>query len=173
MSFQTGVLNFALFTKLPSLHLPSLLTPFIAVRRRRGHWPPTRRAPGRNHLPRPRFCPHTGIPGAFHARHAPPSSFRSTRRGRRRRSRRQCYTRRRAVQPPSPFKPSSSSHEPNRSSPLSPRSLPESSSARASSSADRRPPWPPVVPEPSSSHLRPSPAPIDPGNGTLLPQRSS
>ena len=82
-----------------------------AVRRRRGHWPPTRRAPGRNRLPRPRFCPHTGIPGALHARHAPPSSFRSTRRGRRRRSRRQCYTRRRAVQPPSPLKPSSPFHD--------------------------------------------------------------
>ena len=45
MSFQTGVLNFALFTKLPSLHLPSLLTPFIAVRRWTSRPPATRRAP--------------------------------------------------------------------------------------------------------------------------------
>src|SRR6185312_15890717 len=38
-----------------------------------------------------------------------------------------------------------------------PRPLPESSSTRASLPADRRPPWLPAVPAPSSSHLRPSP----------------
>jgi hypothetical protein len=33
---------------------------------------------GQNHLPRTRFCPHTGIPSAFRARHAPPAPLRAT-----------------------------------------------------------------------------------------------
>ena len=45
--------------------------------------------------------------------------------------------------------------------------------ARRAVSPRRCSPWPPAVPAPSSSHIHPSPAPIDPGNGTLSPQRRS
>ena len=46
MSLQTGVLNFALFTKLPSPHFPSLFLAVTAFAAGVGHASRPRRAPG-------------------------------------------------------------------------------------------------------------------------------
>ena len=57
MSLQTGVLNFALFTKLPSLHLPSLCLAVMAFAADVGHRPPQASRPRPNPLSRPRYSP--------------------------------------------------------------------------------------------------------------------
>ena len=51
MSLQTGVLNFALFMKLPSLHLPSLFLAVTAFAAGVGHASRPRRAPGQTTSP--------------------------------------------------------------------------------------------------------------------------
>ena len=70
MSLQTRVLNFALFTSLPSTPSPSLFSRRDGVRRRRRPPAVPRVAPPAKPVLRALGFDETSLPGTSHARHA-------------------------------------------------------------------------------------------------------
>ena len=166
MSLLTRVLNFALITKLPHHHLPSLFHVHgVAVS------PPARPRAAPSPLS-PSLVPPKPL-GLSMRCHLPARTPRTAVDAPRLRTRRAgpCATSPLACALCPALLPSICFAIEPPNSPLLSSLL--QAPGRAFHGVQSRPPWPPAVLAPSSTHLRPPPAPIDPGNGTLSPQRSS